>query len=577
MSRVRRGVAAACLLLLTACTAAEGTPSGRAQVQRAQAQPVQGGDAVAVSAVKPRSAPRAADRPNMVLVLMDDFSMDLVQTMRTARVLRRKGAWWDRAFSVDSLCCVSRSSLLTGQYPHQTGVRTNTSGDRDAAPLGGFPAFHEHGNEARSFAVALQRAGYTTGFVGKYLNEYEWLAGRALPPVQPGWSVFNVVFGSAYDGWDFDSTYLEGGQLKVRHHPAPAASASAEEKDNASAASVIERLSLDFIRAQAGAAAPYFLEVAVYAPHNRTQPKGYYDGDPVFPPLFRDRAGADGPGNCGRVPCRSLTTGDLPGFGDDPRDNRPVTRRGEPARAWNTVPGSLPSSAAIHDLRDRARMAQSIDRTVRRILRVVDDNTYVVLTSDNGFHLGQLGLGRGKGTAYGTDSRVPLYVVGPGVSPGRRAEVTTNIDLAPTFEEIAGLAPAPYRSGVSLLPTFADRSLVRQRYAFLEHTGQALVKGDPDAAFTGDELDRVPSYVAVRSRDALLVRYDLDPAADREQWAYEFYRYTRRLSWERTNTFARKAHRPKVRELLGKLEQWDACAGAAGDQPVGPACRGLTS
>ena len=63
------------------------------------------------------------------MVLMDDFSMDLVQTMRSMRQMKRAGASYSHAFVVDSLCCVSRSSLFTGQYPHQTGVRTNTSGD----------------------------------------------------------------------------------------------------------------------------------------------------------------------------------------------------------------------------------------------------------------------------------------------------------------------------------------------------------------------------------------------------------------------------------------------------------------
>ena len=66
-------------------------------------------------------------------------------------------------------------------------------------------------------------------------------------------------------------------------------------------------------------------------------------------------------------------------------------------------------------------MAQSVDRTVRRILRLVDDNTYVVLTSDNGFHLGQNGLGRGKGTAYDTDVHVPLLRRRAGRRAGQRA------------------------------------------------------------------------------------------------------------------------------------------------------------
>ena len=116
---------------------------------------------------------------------------------------------------------MSRSSFFTGQYPHQTGVRTNTS-NKGTSTLGGWPAFDTHGNPERAFNVRLQEAGYTTGFVGKFLNEYEWSPGRALPPVVPGWSTFNTVFGSAYDGWDFASTTLVDQRLRLVQHPAPA-------------------------------------------------------------------------------------------------------------------------------------------------------------------------------------------------------------------------------------------------------------------------------------------------------------------------------------------------------------------
>jgi arylsulfatase A-like enzyme len=229
---------------------------------------------------------------------------------------------------------------------------------------------------------------------------------------------------------------------------------------------------------------------------------------------------------------------------------------------------------AVRDLRDRARMTQSVDRLVSRILRTVGRDTYVVLTSDNGFHLGQLGLGRGKGTPYDTDVRVPLLVVGPGVVPGTRREVTSNIDLAPTFEELAGVRPAPYRSGTSLVPTFADRTLVRREHAFLEHTQQTLTGSDPDAAFAGSELDRIPSYTAVRSRTALLVRLDLDPRPRQEEWGYEFYSY-RRDRFERRNVFAVPRHRDEVAALMTKLEAFDGCRETS-RQVVPRSCRTLT-
>ncbi len=570
MQFVRRSVAVAALLALVACGGAGGGLLSSSEGAASQS-PVVG----SFQGVDPVPAERQAKRPNIVLVLMDDFSMDLVQTMRAARDMRRRGASYSHAFVVDSLCCVSRSSTFTGQYPHQTGVRTNTSGNRSGMPLGGWSAFESYGNPDRSFNVALQQAGYTTGFVGKYLNEYEWVPGRALPPAPPGWTQFNAVFGSGYDGWDFGSTSLSGGRLQVKQHNAPPLSAPMRERDRAYAGSVIDRYAMDFIKARQGGDAPYFLEVAPYAPHNRTQPKPYYPGDPVFPPMFRDRPHDGKPGNCGRVACTDLTTRDLPGFGDNRADNRPMTRKGKAARAWNTRPNPFRAAISVSDLRNRAMMAQSVDRTVRKILRTVDDNTYVVFTSDNGFHLGQNGLARGKGTAYDTDVHVPLYVVGPNVAKGTRHELTSNIDLAPTFEEIAGLLPRPYRSGTSLVPTFGEPALVRRNYAFFEHTAQALTKSDPDAALNGDELDRVPSYVAVRSRTGLLIRYDLDNSS-RTDYGYEFYTYKNR-SWEKKNAFGQARHKPEVKTLLAKLKAFDACDAQSGGDSVTAQCLGVTS
>ena len=553
--------AGVCLLALVAC----GAPSGSLPREDV-APPRTTSTASAVADLQPAAA--RAKPPNIVVVMLDDFSMDLVQTMRSVQAMRKNGASYPYTFVTDSLCCVSRSSFFTGQYPHQTGVRTNTS-NRGTSMLGGWPAYDTHGNPERAFNVRLERAGYHTAFVGKFLNEYEWSPGKALPPVVPGWTTFNTVFGSAYDGWDFASTELVDQRLRLVQHPAPPASASNDAKDKAYAGAVIGDRATDLIAAGEASDAPYFLEVALYAPHNRVNPEPHYSDDPLFPPMFRDRTGER---SCGRVACRKLTTADLPGFGDDPQDNRPRHKNGKRARAWNTV-RPLPAAVAVRDLRDRARMAQSADRLVSRILRTVGPNTYVVLTSDNGFHLGQNGLGRGKGTPYDTDVRVPLLVTGPGVVPGARKEVTSNIDLAPTFEELAGLPPAPFRSGLSLVPTLSQPKLVRQSYAFLEHTQQTLTGRDPDAAFTGSELDRIPSFTAVRSRTALLARFDLDPRRNKVTWGYEFYRYGRD-DFERRNAFARKGSADEVAALMAKLEAFDGCT-ESGDQPVSEACRAL--
>jgi N-acetylglucosamine-6-sulfatase len=538
--------------------------------------------AVAVAGTQSVSTPSEAvvragtatddSRPSVVLVLLDDMSTELLRTMRSALRMRAEGAAYPHSYVVDSLCCVSRASTFTGQYPHQTGVRLNVS-VRDADdPMGGWPAFVKHGNLERTVAGRLRGAGYTTGYVGKYLNEYEYRPGRKVPPPVPGWDELTAVFYSAYDGWDFWSGSLDEGAMEVRHHPAPPASDPRKLKDRAYAGRFIERTALRFVREHEAEAEPYFLQVAPYAPHGRVHKSGHYPGDPFFPAAFRDRPRPQRPyGNCGAVSCRSLTLRDLPGYGDARADNRPFRRNGRPGDRWNRRESRLAAEKAVALLRGRAQMLQSADRMLRRLLNQVGQDTYVILTSDNGFHLGQHGLGAGKGTAYTTDIRVPMLVVGPGVRPGLRRELVSNIDLAPTLERIAGLEPALYRAGRSLLPSLARPRLRERDYVFVEHTWGRKRPGDPDTDTR--DLDDIPSYVGVRSRTRLLVRYDLDRSAA-ERFVYEFYDLTRQR-FERRNQFSDPGFRGAVAKMLDQLRWFDACSPATRDDIFPAGCRSL--
>jgi N-acetylglucosamine-6-sulfatase len=566
--RVARFVTMALLLTLAGC----GGPDV-ARERRAAEQPAAERLRVPLATSTPKPASEPKQRPNIVLVLMDDFSMDLLPTMRSAAAMQRAGASYRHSFVIDSLCCVSRASLLTGQYPHQTGVRTNQADAIDGVhPMGGYAAFSAYGNEERSFAIRLQEARYTTGFVGKFLNEYTYLPGGPAPPLPPGWDEFNVLFATAYDGWGFHSSYVEDGQLRVREHPTPPVDASVEVKDRSYAGSVISRQALGFIDRHRSDSRPWFLEVAPYAPHNRAAKVGAWPGEPEYPAMFRDRPRPGHPGgNCGPVPCGALGVEDLPGRGDGRGDNAVVRQDGSTVEPWVGGPVQVTKSKAEMILRDRARMVQSVDRLVTRILREVPRNTYVVLTSDNGMHVGQHGLGIGKGAAYDSDIRVPLLVVGPGVRPGERRQVVSNIDLAPTFEDLAGLRPAPQRSGASLVPTFSRPDVEGQNYAFVEHTWSDLA-GDPDRPAYVE--DKIPSYVAVRSRSSLLVRYDLDPDPEVDRHAWEFYDYDQ-AGFERTNEYAAPQHRTEVARLTRRIEWLDRCSGVRRDDPVPVRCRDL--
>ena len=137
------------------------------------------------------SATHDPSRPNFVFVLTDDLSWNLVSHMPHVLALEQAGTTMSRYYVVDSLCCPSRSAIFTGEYPHDDGVFTNAGND------GGYYAFNSHGDQQKSFAVALHAAGYRTAMMGKYLNQYQ-----PADPVPPGWDEWDAA-GDAYPEFDY--------------------------------------------------------------------------------------------------------------------------------------------------------------------------------------------------------------------------------------------------------------------------------------------------------------------------------------------------------------------------------------
>src|SRR5919204_80332 len=142
---------------------------------------------VAVGRTAPTPAAAAARPPNVVFVLTDDLSWNLVRYMPHVQQMRRRGVTFARYFVTDSLCCPSRSSIFSGRFPHNTRVFTNKP------PDGGFEVFSGRGEERSTFATALQARGYHTAMMGKYLNGYLPVT-RYVPP---GWNEWDGA-GNAY-------------------------------------------------------------------------------------------------------------------------------------------------------------------------------------------------------------------------------------------------------------------------------------------------------------------------------------------------------------------------------------------
>ena len=105
----------------------------------------------------------------------------------TLNLIAKRGVTFNRYYVSYPLCCPSRVSLLTGRYAHNNGVKGNVQ------PNGGYFGFSFRAAYTHNLAIWLQRAGYRTIHVGKFLNGYgdePYDNGTTVPP---GWNAWHTV------------------------------------------------------------------------------------------------------------------------------------------------------------------------------------------------------------------------------------------------------------------------------------------------------------------------------------------------------------------------------------------------
>jgi arylsulfatase A-like enzyme len=423
----------------------------------------------------------AAAAPNVVVIETDDQTVaDLAAMPRTRALIGAEGITFTRSFVSLSECCPSRATFLTGRYAHNHGVLAV------GAPFGGFRRL----DGTETLPVWLQRAGYATGVVGKYLNGY----GRGDPfLVPPGWTSFEGLLGpSTYRFYDF--TMNVDGALVT----------SADYQTD-----VITDRSLAFIRRHAER--PFFLWATYVAPHVG-RPRDL--GDPVALPSAV-------PAVRHNVAFLATPLPRPPSFNErDVSDKPPLIRNRSPLKPWQI-------RAMTETHRQRLASLLAVDEGVARIVAALRDSgeladTVLIFTSDNGFLAGQHRVRSGKVLAYEPSIRVPLLMRGPGIPRGvRSARLVWNGDLAPTILDLAGaqapfaldgrslLAPAPGGRAILLEgpPTHHTNGLPRftglrtDRFKYIEHLWGA--RELYDLRRDGDEtrnLARLPRLAGVKAR-----------------------------------------------------------------------------
>jgi N-acetylglucosamine-6-sulfatase len=418
----------------------------------------------------------AAKRPNIVVITTDDQTLASLQPDTMPNVTKKiaaKGTTFTEAIVTTPLCCPSRATWITGQYAHNHGVTSNGLG---------YGALEEKDN---TLPVWLDRAGYETAHIGKYLNGYE-AAVEDPTEVAPGWNVWYTTLGSTRY-YNFDVA-ANGRQVHFGR------------RDDDYVTRVINRKAATLARRLTRRREPVYLQVDNRAPHTETgiETRGGCGGrtvpDPDDGQIFKGSALPQPPS------FNEANVADKPPFVQsrpriDANKLKKLTKR---------------HTCALASLR-------AVDRGVGRIvkeLKRTDElrKTVIAFTSDNGYYYGEHRIQVGKIYPYEEGIRVPLIMRVPRQHRGggrisEVAEPVANIDLAPTLLELARARPC---SGGGACRVMDGRSLVGLLSGHGDGfpDGRALVT-EYQVPSNGSGEDGLCRYSGVRVPSAIYVEHVL--------------------------------------------------------------------
>jgi N-acetylglucosamine-6-sulfatase len=380
-----------------------------------------------------------SDPPNVILILADDLDRAVFEESTLAPFWEPAGTSFTNALATTSLCCPSRASILRGQYAHNTGLVDNNN-DR---PGGGARFFRESGLEETTLATMLQSGGYETWFGGKYLNGYDHTT-----RVPPGWDRWQAYLNAEIN---VDGRRIPYGDEHYTDWLANRAAGYIENRD--------------------AAEGPFFMQVSALDTH-----------EPLKVPSRHAGAFADA-----GVPR-------TPSYDEADVSDKP---------AWVRENGPLkPEEVYRFDERHAARLRSALTLTdlSRRVMSALSsaghlEDTYVIFTSDNGYHMGLHRLRAPKWTPYTEAHEVPFVVSGADVARQRSFDhLVSNTDIAPTVLDLTGLQVPDWMDGRSFAPFFDGTAPENWRHSL-------LIEGAGDGDYGR------PNYAGVRREDDTYVEY----------------------------------------------------------------------
>ena len=365
----------------------------------------------------------AAERPNILFIFSDDHAQHAisaygskVNTTPHIDRLAKDGARFTNSFVSNSICTPSRATLLTGQYSHLNGV----------------PAFNRFDGARDHVAKRLQAGGYHTGIIGKWhLGSDPTGFDRWI--VLPGQGAYwNPVF------------LVAGSKLTIQGH----------------CTDITTDLGLEWLKTRPQDQ-PFFLMLHHKAPHREWEPAERHIA------MFKDKAIPEPATLWDDYATRPAAL---------PMNQQTIMRDLTPRDLKVAPPAGLAGPELVkwkyqRYMQDYLACVQGVDDGVGKVLDYLDQtglakNTIVLYSADNGWFLGDLGL-YDKRFMYEPGLKVPLLARGPGIKAGHvPAQFAGNIDLAPTFLDLAGLPVPASMQGRSLVPLLRGESPADWRTSF---------------------------------------------------------------------------------------------------------------
>ncbi|KAH7235071.1 alkaline-phosphatase-like protein [Fusarium solani] len=416
----------------------------------------------------------ASRQPNILFILTDDqdWHMKSLKHMPLLqKYLINEGTLYSNHYCTVALCCPSRVNLWTGRAAHNTNVNV-------WAPYGGYPKIVREGINDNYLPHWLQAAGYNTYYSGKLWNHHTV-------------ENYNQPYAGGFNGSDFlldPHTYQYLNATMTRNGAPPVNYAGQYSPD------LTAQKAYGFLDDALSNEEPWFLVHAPIAPH------GTVDLTPNF---FSD------------APKYAKRHAHL--FKDYiiPRDEsfNPEVQGGV---SWvKELPRLNDTVIAYNDEYQRARLRalQSVDEMVETMIKKVEaagqlDNTYIIYTTDNGYHISQHRMHPGKECGFETDVHIPLIIRGRGVPAGHISQaVTAHTDLASTIMSLAGRA-LPDTDGTPIPLSIDAEAESKQEHVTIEYWGLAIPEGvfgwygennmsDPGYGAPGHAADK-NTYKAIR-------------------------------------------------------------------------------